>query len=520
MTALAEDKSLEYREGVESSCPVDDGDKIYGGAFVCVNADGYLVPGADTAGLIFMGVSTEQKDNTDGSDGDLDCQIRRRGLIKAILDTAITQANVGDNVFLVDDQTVDLVANVDNNIFCGIIAEYIDTTHAWIDIEPAVRQADVATHIADASGAHDASAIDITDAGEFTEQTEVEAALQEIYQHLLSAQRFIPIHLTTLREVASNDIAQRYDTKVVDVPLASLRESDVTNILNAAANGGLLCQDSTPILDYVNGDTDSNLRVSWAATNQDPVAFKVSLPDIDASSDITVTIRAAMSDTNNTPTITLDSYFNEGDTKVEDASGAVTGTSVADYDVTIANADIPAGAKTLTVELTPGAHANDALYVFQVLVTYTAATENADKGVLGKSTTPILSFTNGDTDSALRVAWAAGNQDPVAFQTPLPPDLNTTKDLVIHLRAAMSDTNNTPIIASDAYFNEGDTKVEDASGAITGTSYAEYTITIAAADIPSGAQTLTVELTPAAHANDLLYVTALWLEYQAALLTS
>jgi len=198
MTALAEDKSVEYTEGVELAIPVDDADKIYGGAFVCVNAAGYAVEGADTAGLIFMGLATEQKDNTDGDDGDLDIVVRRRGLVKAILDTAITQANVGDNVFLVDDQTVDLAANVTNNIFCGIIAGYIDTTHAWIDIEPAIRQADVATHIADAAAAHAASAISMLDAGTFTDEDEVESGMQEIYQALLTAQGLINIPMPVI----------------------------------------------------------------------------------------------------------------------------------------------------------------------------------------------------------------------------------------------------------------------------------------------------------------------------------
>lgn len=181
MTALAADKKLEYTEGVELPVPVDDGDKIYAGAFVCVNAAGYAVPGSDTAGLIFVGVAMEQKDNTLGADGALSVNCRRRGLVKAIMGTAITQANVGDNVFLVDDQTVDLSANVTNHISCGIIAGYIDSTHAWIDIEPAIEQADVATHIADTSAAHAASAISIADAGNYTAQTTVEGALQEIY---------------------------------------------------------------------------------------------------------------------------------------------------------------------------------------------------------------------------------------------------------------------------------------------------------------------------------------------------
>lgn len=182
MTQLAADKKLEYTEGVEIPVPVDDGDVIYGGAFTCVNAAGYAVPGSDTAGLIFMGVAMERKDNSLGLDGALSVVVRRRGLFKAIMGTAISQANVGDNVFLVDDQTVDLTANTTNDIFCGIIAGYIDTTHAWIDIEPAIKQADVATHIADTSAAHAASAIGMTDAGNHFAAAEdtVELALQKL----------------------------------------------------------------------------------------------------------------------------------------------------------------------------------------------------------------------------------------------------------------------------------------------------------------------------------------------------
>jgi hypothetical protein len=191
--ALSADKQIEYTEGVDLSIPVDDGDKIYAGAIVCVNAAGYAVVGADTAGLIFMGIAREQADNSSGADGAINVTVRRRGLFKMKLATAITIANVGDNVFIADDESVDLAGNVTNDIFVGIIASYIDTTHAWVDIEPAIRQADVATHIADASGAHAASAISIADAGSFTSQTEVEAALQEIYQHLKSAKGVINI---------------------------------------------------------------------------------------------------------------------------------------------------------------------------------------------------------------------------------------------------------------------------------------------------------------------------------------
>lgn len=181
MTALTEDKQIEIQDGVEKDFPMAASEKIFGGALSCVNAAGYALEGSDTAGLIFQGIATNQADNSSGSNGDISVVLRRRGLVKVIMDTAITIANIGDNVFLVDDQTVDLVANVTNTIFCGIIAGYIDTTHAWIDIEPAIRQADVATHIADGSAAHAASAISGADAGGFTDETTVEGMLQELY---------------------------------------------------------------------------------------------------------------------------------------------------------------------------------------------------------------------------------------------------------------------------------------------------------------------------------------------------
>jgi hypothetical protein len=180
MTALVQDKKTDWKEGVDIPAPVAALALIFAGAFTCVDATGFLVPGSDTAGLIFHGVSRKHVDNSDGSDGDLDGLVRRRGLVKATFGNAITQDNVGDQVFLVDDQTVDLAAYVTYAIFCGVIAEYIDSTHAWIDIEPAIRQADVATHIADESGAHAASAISITDAGGYTAQTQAEGLFQEL----------------------------------------------------------------------------------------------------------------------------------------------------------------------------------------------------------------------------------------------------------------------------------------------------------------------------------------------------
>ena len=181
MTALTQDRNTQRRDGVLNAVKVEENTKIYGGSLVAVNAAGYLVPGADTAGLIFSGVSDQRADNTGGDDGDISCVVRRRGEFRFACASALTQANVGDNVFLADDQTVDLAAQTTNDIFCGVITEVESANVCWIDIEPAIKQADVAVHIADTSAAHAASAISIADAGLFTAQNNVESALQEIY---------------------------------------------------------------------------------------------------------------------------------------------------------------------------------------------------------------------------------------------------------------------------------------------------------------------------------------------------
>ena len=138
-----------------------------------------------------------------------------------------------------------------------------------------------------------------------------------------------------------------------------------------------------------------------------------------------------------------------------------------------------------------------------------AAGSDANGGLLAKDTTPNLEFTNGDTDSAIRLDWAASNADPVTFSVPLPPHLDTSKDLTIYVLAAMAGATDIPVLDFDTFFGKGDTKVSDASAAVTGTSVAVYPVTIAASDIPKAWVdyfTMSVEITPAAHTTDVLYV--------------
>ena len=192
-----------------------------------------------------------------------------------------------------------------------------------------------------------AATVSILDSGGFTGAATVEAALAEIYQHVKTAKAFIPVYLMSLREATN------------------------FNVGNIAANGGVLASDTTPVLSAINGATDGCQRVLWAAANSDQVIAQIPLPaDLDATGDIKVHVRAAMGGTTNTPDIALDSFFDEGDTKVQDTIAAITGTSYDEYVGTIAAADVPDGARTLTIGLTPGAHTTDTLAISAIWIEY------------------------------------------------------------------------------------------------------------------------------------------------------
>ena len=350
MTAAAADIQVDLKDGVEESFPVATATTIYGGTFVCVNAGGYALPGADTAALIFQGVATGYVANA-GANGAKNVIVRRRGLVKATFATAISQANVGDNVFLADDNNVDVVANVSNAIFCGIVAKYIDTTHAWIDIEPAIRQADVATHVADTSAAHAASSISIADSGSLITGTTVETALAELAQHNKSAQKCVPI------------------------PLACLA-----------------LEDGTPLAKFANGDSatpgfsqESNkevvLRWNNHGTPTKVAVFGLSLPpDLDPAAAVAVHWRAKMSGANDTPVLEHECYLGAGDTDCAGTDDEIDGAAtLTEYTSSIAHGDVGGSPEELTLIFGPkaGEIGTDDLLIYSVWLEYKGQTLTA-----------------------------------------------------------------------------------------------------------------------------------------------
>lgn len=134
MAALTEDRVLTHtRADVILQNPVATGVKIYRGALLKIKANGYLAPMAAEAGAKTAGFSLYQVDNTSGANGDLNARYWTQGVFP-VKSSGLAQTNLGDPVYGLDDQTVNLVQGA-NEPLVGTIVEVISATEAMVKID-------------------------------------------------------------------------------------------------------------------------------------------------------------------------------------------------------------------------------------------------------------------------------------------------------------------------------------------------------------------------------------------------
>lgn len=134
MTALTENRYTKHRDGLVTAHPVKAAAHIFKGSLVCADSTGYAVPGADSAGLTFLGVALEEADNGAGASGDLLVRVQTSGVLSFSKSGTITQADLGAALYIVDDQTVGLSATTTNDIACGRL-EALDGSDVWLRAE-------------------------------------------------------------------------------------------------------------------------------------------------------------------------------------------------------------------------------------------------------------------------------------------------------------------------------------------------------------------------------------------------
>lgn len=195
------------------------------------------------------------------------------------------------------------------------------------------------------------------------------------------------------------------------------------------------------------------------------------------------------------------------------ASGGVTTSKIADSAVTTGKLDANAvTAAKLTATMATG-YIPLPLAQAREIATNEIINTAGDAGVLSSNTTPTLARVNGATDKQLRIGWASSNSDEIVWSVVSPPDLDDTAAVEVHLLAASGGATNSPVIAVSFFEGVGDTNAGGNTAAVTGTSVAEYTVSIAHGDIAASPQPWSIGLVPAAHTTDALYVYGAWIEY-------
>lgn len=136
MTATTLDRDSRRSDGILKAIKMA-AVKIPKGVLTCINTSGFVTNGADTVSFLFAGVSYEQVDNSAGAAGDKEIRIAKNGEHTFYYSGGdATQALLGKEVYIVDNQTVDEDALVTtNDIKCGVISEVLSAGTVRVRID-------------------------------------------------------------------------------------------------------------------------------------------------------------------------------------------------------------------------------------------------------------------------------------------------------------------------------------------------------------------------------------------------
>lgn len=135
MSALTADRDTPFKDGVLIPVPVAAGVKIYAGAMVAANSTGYATPGALSTSLTYLGRAEGMVDNTAGAAGALTVLVRRDKAFRWANHGAdpVTQAEMGQPCFIVDDQTVAKTSGNSTRSPAGIVLG-VDADGVWVGL--------------------------------------------------------------------------------------------------------------------------------------------------------------------------------------------------------------------------------------------------------------------------------------------------------------------------------------------------------------------------------------------------
>jgi len=136
MAALTQDRNTPQRDGSIINIGVAAGKKIYAGALVALDANGYATPGVAATGLKGLGRAEAQVDNSSGSNGDKTVDVRK-GIFRYENSSGadqITRADIGNDCYIVDDQTVAKTDGTGTRSVAGKVFD-VDSDGVWVKFD-------------------------------------------------------------------------------------------------------------------------------------------------------------------------------------------------------------------------------------------------------------------------------------------------------------------------------------------------------------------------------------------------
>lgn len=125
---LAQDRNTHLMDATAVPVQVKGGVVIFAGSLVCVDAAGFAVPGAATAGLTYAGKADQKVSAVGRADGEISVVVRRKAAFKWANDGSVTAAHLMRPVFVLDDQTVAAAGEVQ----AGIVVR-LDSDGVWVE---------------------------------------------------------------------------------------------------------------------------------------------------------------------------------------------------------------------------------------------------------------------------------------------------------------------------------------------------------------------------------------------------
>ncbi|MBI1246155.1 MAG: hypothetical protein GC202_14230 [Alphaproteobacteria bacterium] len=135
MTALTQDRNTKLALGDIWEYPMLAATVAYAGGIAVLDASGWAKPGVAATGLVAVGRFEEQADNSGGANGAINAKVRP-GVFRFANSTStdeITQAEIGDDCYIVDDQTV---AKTDGSSARSVAGKVInvDSLGVWVKV--------------------------------------------------------------------------------------------------------------------------------------------------------------------------------------------------------------------------------------------------------------------------------------------------------------------------------------------------------------------------------------------------